>query len=487
MYDVRGVPSLPNGLTIEASMIKKPTLPLKSTTLEEAPTVFSGNLSYRFGTCAAGRLKPHPDNSRTHKRAQYRKLTKLIEKVGLGAPPVIDENKVILAGHARVEVCKELGMREIPVIQIFGLSETKKRAYVIADNRVALDAGWDRGRLATIIPELTVSLAHEELTIDEATGLEIVEIDQLRADFATDADPRDDVDLPNLSDPVISRLNDLFVLGDHRLLVGDAREASNFVCLMEGQGADVAVLDAPYNRPSNQIGGRGRVKHDDFIMGSGEWSNEAFSTFLSQTHANAVRFSRNGAVHYSFMDWRGIRWLLQALDPLYGAMLNLGVWVKTNPGQGSFLRSQHELVAIYRVGDAAYCNNVQLGKFGRSRSNVWTCAGANTFRNGRLQDLADHPTVKPVRLIADILKDCSRPGDIALDCFAGSGTMLLAAEQTGRRARVMELDPKYADVCVRRWQMQTGRDAVHAASGVTFDELQKSRLAPIRRRVRACR
>ena len=286
---------------------------------------------------------------------------------------------------------------------------------------------------------------------------------------------------------MISRLNDLFALGDHRLLVGDARDASNFECLMEGERAHAAVLDAPYNRPSSQIGGRGRVQHGDFMMGSGELSDENFVAFLSHTHANVVRFSKNGAVHYSFMDWRGIRWLLQALDPLYGAMLNLGVWVKTNPGQGSFLRSQHELVAIYRVGDAPYLNNVQLGKFGRSRSNVWTYAGANTFRNGRLQDLVDHPTVKPVRLIADILKDCTRPGDVVLDCFAGSGTMLLAAEQTGRRARVMELDAKYADVCIRRWQKHAGRDAVHVALGVTFDELRQLRSTRVRRRTPACR
>ena len=468
-------------------MIKKPSLPQTSTTLDEAQVILSGMLSYRFGSCPPDDLKPHPDNPRTHNRAQRRKLKKLVEKLGLGAPPVIDENKTILAGHARVEVAKELGMTEIPVVQIFGLSEAKKRAYLIADNRVALDAGWDRGRLATTIPELTILLAEEELTIDEATGLEIVEIDQLRADFATAADPRDDVELPNRSDPVISRLNDLFALGDHRLLVGDARDASNFECLMEGERAHVAVLDAPYNRPSDQIGGRGRVKHGDFVMGGGEMSNEAFVAFLSKTHANVVRFSQNGAVHYSFMDWRGLRWLLEALDPLYGAMLNLGVWVKTNPGQGSFLRSQHELVAIYRVGDANHLNNVQLGKFGRSRSNVWHCAGANTFRDGRLQDLADHPTVKPVRLIAEILKDCTRPGDVALDCFAGSGTMLLAAEQTGRRARVMELDPKYADVCVRRWQKHTGRDAVHVESGVAFDELQQLRSTRVRRRTRACR
>jgi DNA methylase len=256
---------------------------------------------------------------------------------------------------------------------------------------------------------------------------------------------------------------------------------------MGEEKADVAILDAPYNRPSEQIGGRGRTKHGNFLMGSGELSNAEFVKFLHKTHSNVAHFSRDGALHYSFMDWRGIRWLIEAMDPIYGAMLNMGVWVKSTPGQGSFLRSQHELVAIYRVGEAAHLNNIQLGKFGRSRSNVWQCPGANTFRKGRLEDLADHPTIKPVRLYAEILKDCTRPQNIALDCFGGSGTLLLASEQVGRRARVMELDPKYADVTIRRWQKYTGRDAVHIDANITFDELAEIRSRPVRTRTRFAR
>jgi hypothetical protein len=182
-----------------------------------------------------------------------------------------------------------------------------------------------------MIPELTVALAEEELTFDEATGFEVVEIDQLKADFASKPDPIEDVELPDRSSPVISALDDLFALGDHRLFVGDAREPENFKCLMGYEKADVAILDAPYNRPSDQIGGRGRTRHHDFLMGSGEMSNAEFVKFLGQTHANVARFSRDGALHYSFMDWRGIRWLIEAMDPIYGAMLNMGVWVKSTP------------------------------------------------------------------------------------------------------------------------------------------------------------
>jgi len=459
----------------------------ESVMLGEAPIIPYGELSYRLGRCLISNLRPHPDNPRTHDRAQRRKLKKLIGKLGLGAPPVIDENCTILAGHARTAVGKELGMTEILVIQIFGLSEAKKRAYVIADNRAALDAGWNRKRLSLIIPELTVMLAEEELTIDEATGFEIVEIDKLKSDFAATPDPIDDVELPDRTDPIISAIGDLFSLGEHRLLVADAREQRSFECLMGSEKADVAILDAPYNRPSDQIGGRGRIQHSDFVMGSGEMSNVNFVTFLGVTHSNAASFSRSGAVHCSFMDWRGIRWLMEALEPVYGAMLNMGVWIKSTPGQGSFLRSQHELAAIYRVGAVPHLNNIQLGKFGRSRSNVWHCPGANTFRKGRLEDLAAHPTIKPVRLYAEILKDCTRPQNIALDCFGGSGTMLLAAEQLGRWARVMELDPKFADVAIQRWQKYTGRDAVHLGSGVTFDELRERRSFPVRRRTRPAR
>jgi len=293
-----------NGPTREVGMIKPLPSPQRSMTLDDAPITRCGELSYRFGTCIISRLRPHPENPRTHDRAQRRKLKKLFENLGLGSPPVIDETEIILAGHARVEAAKELGMTEMPVIQIFGLSEAKKRAYLIADNRAALDAGWDRQRLTLMIPELTIMLVEEELTIDEATGFEVVEIDQLTADFASKPDPIDDVELPDRSSPVISALGDLFALGDHRLFVGDAREPENFRCLMGDERADVAILDAPYNRPSDQIGGRGRTKHDDFLMGSGEMSNAEFVKFLRQTHANVANFSRDG--QSIILSWTGV-------------------------------------------------------------------------------------------------------------------------------------------------------------------------------------
>lgn len=210
-------------------------------------------------------------------------------------------------------------------------------------------------------------------------------------------------------------------------------------------------------------------------MGVGEMSSTAFTGFLAETLGNAAKVSREGAIAFVCMDWRHMGELLAAGAQVYGAMLNLAVWVKSNAGQGSFYRSQHELIGVFRVGHSPHLNNVELGRFGRSRSNVWQYAGVNTFGTDRLAQLQSHPTAKPVALIADALRDCSRRRDIVLDTFCGSGSTILAAERVGRRAFAMELEPRYVDVAVRRWQAFTGRDAVHAATGKTFEEMQTER------------
>jgi hypothetical protein len=206
-------------------------------------------------------------------------------------------------------------------------------------------------------------------------------------------------------------------------------------------------------------------------MASGEMSSSDFVEFLTSTLSAAALFSRDGGLHYICIDWRHVRELLEAGECVYGETLNLAVWVKTNAGQGSFYRSQHELVAVFRVGDASHLNNIELGRHGRNRSNVWNYPGVNTFRKGRLDDLKSHPTVKPVALVADVMRDCTRRGDIVLDTFCGSGTTILAAERVGRRARALEIDPRYVDVSIRRWQTFTARDAVHAKTGLNFDQI----------------
>ena len=303
-------------------------------------------------------------------------------------------------------------------------------------------------------------------------GFEPVEIDQLQTDFEEHAaDPEDNID-PNWCEAfTVSKPGDLWVLGNHKLLCGDARSARDIARLMTGCRADLAFLDPPYNVRIGGVVGRGNTKHSEFAMASGEMSSPDFVRFLSSTLDAAASVSRDGAVHFVCMDWRHIAELMAAAKPVYGATLNLVVWAKTNSGQGSFYRSAHELIGVFRVGETAHLNNIELGRHGRSRSNVWHYAGVNAFRAGRMDELRSHPTAKPVALVADAIKDCTRRGDIVLDTFSGSGTTIMAAERVGRHARALEIEPRFVDVAIRRWQAFTRRDAVHAETGLSFDEI----------------
>jgi DNA modification methylase len=244
---------------------------------------------------------------------------------------------------------------------------------------------------------------------------------------------------------------------------------------MAGDAADMCFTDPPYNVRISQVVGRGQVKHREFAEASGEKTAAEFIAFLKETLGNAKRISRAGAVHYVCMDWRHIGELLDAASEIYVEHLNTAIWVKSNAGQGSFYRSQHEQVLIFRVGGAVHSNNVQLGKFGRNRSNVWTYPGMNSFRKGRLEELGLHPTMKPTKLVADAIKDATARGDIVVDPFSGSGTTILAAEIVGRKAYALELSARYVDVAVHRWQAFTKRDAVNESTGATFDETRESR------------
>jgi DNA modification methylase len=268
----------------------------------------------------------------------------------------------------------------------------------------------------------------------------------------------------------VSQRGDLWQLDSHRLLCGDARETTDLDRLFGGEQAAMAFLDPPYNVRVRSVVGRGRTKHGEFAMASGEMSSQEFVRFLIETLGNAATHSRAGAVHYVCTDWRHFGELREAGQQTYGEMLNLAVWIKSNAGQGSFYRSQHVLIGVFRVGEAPHLNNIELGRHGRSRSNVWRYAGVNSFRAGRMDELRVHPTVKPVALVADAMKDCTRRQDIVLDTFCGSGTTVLAAERVGRRAYGLELEPRYVDVAIRRWQAFTRRDAIHLETGSTFDE-----------------
>jgi DNA modification methylase len=415
-------------------------------------------------------LRPNTRNARTHSKKQIKQITNSIRRFGWTYPILADENGTILAGHGRYLAALELGLPKVPVMTVADLSETEKRALALADNKVALNAGWDRELLARELGELADLLPECDLNV-EITGFEPAEIDGLLGDLVDpELDPADDAPPP--PGTPVTKTGDLWELGPHRLLCGDAQSAIDVQRLIDGDSATMVITDPPYNVPIRKVQGRGRIKHRDFIQGSGEMSSADFTRFLRVVLSLAAEHSVTGAIHFVFMDWRHMGELLAAGSAVYSELKNVIVWVKTTPAQGSFYRSQHELIFVFKNGDAPHINNFELGQHGRSRSNVWTTyAGLNAFRADRMDDLAMHPTVKPVALVADALRDCSRRGDIVLDLFMGSGTTIMAAERVGRRAYGLEIDPRYVDVAVRRWQAYTRGDAVFTGTGQTFDEV----------------
>ncbi len=431
-------------------------------------------MPYRLVTLPLHRIKTNPHNARTHSRRQVRQIAESIRTFGFAAPLIVDEHHTVLAGHGRLQAAELLGLDAVPAIVVEGLTDAKKRALLLADNRIAQNAGWDRELLSVELTALPELLIDDDIQID-ITGFEAAEIDALHEDFGEGADSGSD-EPGNVSvGPAVSRASDLWQLGHHRLICGDCRDTNTIEHVMSGAMADMVFTDPPYNVSMRNIGGRGSIRRQEFAMAFGEMTDPQFIDFLKASLSHAVRFSRDGAVHFVCMDWRHIEALCTAARAIYGEMLNLICWVKTNAGQGSFYRSQHELIGVFRVGQSQHLNTVQLGRFGRDRSNVWRYAGANTFRSGRMDDLQAHPTVKPTAMIADAIKDCTRRGDVVLDLFCGSGATLLAAERVGRKGYGIEIDPQYADVAVRRWQAATGRDAVHAETGEIYTDVGKRR------------
>jgi DNA modification methylase len=418
---------------------------------------------------AVRKLRPNKRNARTHSKKQIKQVESSILRFGWTYPILVDEDLQIICGHARWEAAKALGLRDAPVLVMRGLSDAEKRALAIADNKIATNAGWDRSLLAAELGELASLLPECNLDL-EITGFEPAEIDGLMADFGNSE--RDPGDEPcELAGQPVSRKGDIWQCGGHRLLCGDACNASHLATLMGRDRATMVFADPPYNVRIATTLGRGKIKHREFARASGEMSSSEFKGFLEQWLRLAAKSSEDGSIHFICMDWRHLSEMHSAGEEVLGPLQNLVVWNKTNAGQGSFYRSQHELIFVYKNGDAAHLNNIELGRHGRNRSNVWTYAGVNTFRSGRIDDLSVHPTVKPVMLVADAIKDCSRRGDIVLDPFMGSGTTLLAAERVGRRAYGVEIDPLYVDAAIRRWQDFTKRDAILVATGQTFNEV----------------
>jgi DNA modification methylase len=421
-------------------------------------------------------LRPHANNARTHSRKQIKQIARSIEKFGFCNPVLIDDNRQIIAGHGRVKAAELLGLEAIPTCRLSHLSEAEKRAYILADNKLAEKAGWDKELLAIELRGLI------ELDFDiELTGFETAEIDLILEEAGeatgTASGPEDAAPEPSAG-PAVSQLGDLWLLGPHRLQCGDARDGASYDALLEGAKAEFVFTDPPYNVAiDGHVCGLGRVHHREFAMASGEMTEAEFTSFLQAVFGLLVDNTVDGSIHQICMDWRHAWEMLSAGRAVYSELKNLCVWNKSNAGMGSFYRSKHELVFIWKYGTAAHINNFELGQNGRYRSNVWDYAGVNTMRPGRMEELSLHPTVKPVALVADAIKDCSRRGGLVLDPFCGSGTTLIAAERTGRKARALEIDPLYVDVAVRRWQTYTGKSAVLAGSDETFETVAEQRSA----------
>jgi DNA modification methylase len=418
-------------------------------------------------------VRPYPGTARKHPRRKLKALSRNLTEFGILAPIIVDDNYVVIDGHALVEVAKRLNFSEIPVIRLSHLTEPQVIAIRLALNRLTENAEWDMEKVAIDLQ----SLIEFDYKVD-LSGFEIPEADLIIENAFATVPPVAADHIPSIADDgeTVCRPGDLWWLGVHRLLCGDARSKADYEHLMCGNLAEIVFTDPPYNVSiQKHAGGKGALKHAEFAMASGEMSGSDFRKFLDAIATNLILFSTDGSVHYICMDWRHAGLLETVCKSHYDRHLNTCAWVKNNAGMGSFYRSQHEFVLVFRNGDGSHLNNVQLGKYGRHRTNVWFYDGVNSIGSARREELALHPTVKPVGLVADALKDASRRGGIVLDPFLGSGTTLVAAEETGRVAYGMEYEPNYVDVAIKRWQDLTGALAVHEPTGLTFEEMSKVR------------
>jgi DNA modification methylase len=413
-------------------------------------------------------LKARANNPRTHSAEQVDQLKRSIERFGFTNPVLIDVNDGVIAGHGRLMAAKALGLTSVPTICLAHLSEAEARAYVIADNQLALNAGWDM----EILREEILALDKEAFELD-LLGFEAPELDAIiqldDQEDGTEAPP------PEPEAEAVCQVGDVWILGEHRVVCGDARDRAAVGQALGGGKAQLLLSDPPYNVPiAGNVSGSGR--HREFAMASGEMSEGEFRSFLRSFLDAAKPGLSETALAMIAMDWRGLYALQTAARQLGLRQINLCVWAKSNGGMGSLYRSRHELFAVYAVGKK-HINNIELGRHGRHRTNVWEYDGFSSFGPEREEALSMHPTVKPTALLRDAILDVTHRGDLVLDPFVGSGSTLLAAQQTGRRAACIELDPLYVDVTLRRFHRETGVCAVHEKSGRPFPGLDDEEAA----------
>lgn len=411
-------------------------------------------------------LVPYANNAKVHPPKQIKLIKRSYAEFGVLNPILADAKNVIVAGHGRYEAAIELGLETVPVIVIDHLTPVQVNAYRLIDNRSAeFGTSWSFEKLQL---EVATIVAENPAFDVEDIGFSMREI-ELSLDSSAAADDASEPPIPEVVANAVTRLGDIWRIGEHLLICGDATDAATYTALLAKERARMVFADAPYGvKIQGHVSGKGKVKHREFVMGTGEHSDPEFIQFLANYMLHCRRYSRAGSLHYHCIDWAHVSHLLAAANAVYDEYKNLCVWTKSNAGMGSLYRSQHEFIGVFKKGGAAHVNNVELGKNGRNRSNVWPYAGMNSFSAERDEALSLHPTVKPLALVRDAILDASRRGDIVLDPFGGSGTTLLAADAVGRVARLIELDPLYCDVIVRRAEQALGVSATLAETGQTF-------------------
>ncbi len=416
---------------------------------------------------AIGEIKPPARALRKHNDRQLKMIEASIRENGFVNPLLIDSACRVVSGYGRLLAATSLGMALVPVIELDHLTPEQLRLYAIADNRIAEQSEFDIDALTIEFEELDLLNLNLELT-----GFTTSQLDDMLV--GTEAEePGGSADKPQVV--AITQPGDLWLLGNHRLFCGNSLEPESFVTLMQGEKARIVFSDAPYNLPAKAFSSSGKHKHADFAMAAGEMSKVEFTAFLATSFKRLVENSIDGSIHYQCIDWRHMGEMLAAGEQEYTELKNLVIYNKQSAGMGTFYRSQHELIFVWKNGTAPHVNNFGLGDTGRFRSNVWTHRGNSGFHREREAELASHPSVKPWSLVADALRDCSKRGDIVLDPFGGAGTTAISAERTGRKARLVELDPLYCDATIRRWQKLTGLKAVLAQAGRTFAEVAADR------------
>jgi DNA modification methylase len=424
-------------------------------------------------------ITPYERNPRVHNGKQVKQIVESIREFSFNNPILVDENNVVIAGHGRLLAAEHLGMDRVPAVRLTHLSEARKRAYRIADNKLTENGEWDVDLLKLEFLEM------DKLDLDfslDVTGFDVGDIDIMLDESLGNKEVKIDEKANSVpfvpENEILSESGHIWQLGKHRVICGNALEIDFYNRLFDGRKADMVFTDPPYNvKVQGHVCGKGKTSHKEFKMASGEMTLEEFTRFLTSNFTLLKDFSKSGSLSYVCMDWRHIREIINAGLDIFDELKNLCVWNKDNGGMGSLYRSKHELIFVFKNGKSSHRNNVELGIHGRYRTNVWDYPGVNSF-SGK-DSLRMHPTVKPVEMIRDAILDVTSRGDTVLDSFLGSGSTLIAAEMSGRVCYGIELEPLYVDTAIRRWQDFTGKPAVHLKTGKTYREMLEGRLESI--------